>query len=284
MVTEEQLSALDLTIWLGSTDHAANAAYTNQSTISRRNQKVLKQFEIQLKRSESTLVVCGDLQLLDLERQVHQLVRLRHRKRLRIQAPFWLQKNIEIDLPEGWTMNPVRDDFSCADPITLLREHVLDACLATPTQLPRERDDLIVVELHQRPINLCLLNQSGHSQNELKDHFRWSLENNNLELKLMPFLPTSCLERSKAWIEELTSNGQRNRNEAMALRTSQHSGQSFAVSYLTPEMRMAQEMPWEVDDHFEPYPYIEHLVVLAKHANEPSILALMKDLEQQIGN
>ena len=284
MVTAEQLSALDLTIWLGSTDHAANAAYTNQSTISRRNQKVLKQFGIQLKRSKSTLVVCGDLQLLDLERQVHQLARLRHRERLRIQAPFWIQKNIEIDLPEGWTMNPGRDDFSCADPITLLREHVLDACLATPTQLPSERDDLIVVELHQRPINLCLLNQSCHSQNKLKDHFRWSLENNNLELKLIPFLPTSCHERSKAWLEELTSNGERNQNEPIALRTSQHSGQSFAVSYLTPEMRMAQPMPWQVDNYFEPYPYIEHLVFLAKNANEPSILALMEHLERQIGN
>ena len=86
MVTEEQLTALDLTIWLGSTEQAADVDYTNQSTISRRNQKVLKQFGIQLKRSESMLVVCGDLQLLDLERQVHQLARLKHRKRLRLRG------------------------------------------------------------------------------------------------------------------------------------------------------------------------------------------------------
>ena len=172
MVTEEQLTALDLTIWLGSTEQAADVDYTNQSTISRRNQKVLKQFGIQLKRSESMLVVCGDLQLLDLERQVHQLARLKHRKRLRLQVPFWLQQSGGLDLPEGWTMNSVRGDFSCADPITLLREHVLDACLATPTQMPSEREDLIVIELHQRPINLTLLNKNGHRENELKDHFR----------------------------------------------------------------------------------------------------------------
>ncbi len=283
MVTKEQLCALDLTVWLGSTNQAANVAYTNQSTISRRKQRVLKQFGIQMKRSGSMLAVCGDLQLLDLERQVHQLARLKHRKGLRIQAPFWLQKNIELDLPEGWTMNPVRDDFSCTDPVTLLREHVLDACLATPTQLPHERDDLIVLELHQRPIELNLLNKDGLSQNELKDHFRWSLENNNLELKQMPFLPTSCLERSKAWLEELSSIGQQNQKEPLSLRTSQHSGQRFVVSYLTPEMRIAQSLPWQVDDHFKPYTYIEHLIVLAKNANEPSILALMENLERQIG-
>ena len=181
-------------------------------------------------------------------------------------------------------MNSVREDFSCADPITLLREHVLDACLATPTQIASKRDDLIVLGLHHRPINLNLLNQNGHNQKKLKDHFYWSLENDNLELKLMPFLPTSCLERSKAWLKELQSIESRNRNEPMTLRSSQHSGQSFVVSYLTPEMRMAHSLPWEVDDQFEPYNYTEHLVVLAKNINEPSILALIEKLERQIGS
>tara|TARA_B100000073_G_scaffold20226_1_gene16065 strand:- start:692 stop:841 length:150 start_codon:yes stop_codon:yes gene_type:complete len=48
-------------------------------------------------------------------------------------------------------------------------------------------------------------------------------------------------------------------------------------------MRIAQSLPWQVDDHFKPYTYIEHLIVLAKNANEPSILALMENLERQIG-
>ena len=284
MVTEEQLTALDLTVWLGSTEQAADADYTNQSTISRRNQKVLKQFGIQLKRSESMLTVTGDLQLLDLERQVHQLARLKNCRGLRLQAPFWLQKSVGIDLPEGWLMNSVRDDFSCTDPVTLLREHVLDACLATPTQMPRARDDLIVIELHQRPINLTLLNKNGHSQDTLKDNFRWSLEEDNLELKLMPFLPTSCLERSQEWLKDLKVIGQSNRNEPMALRSSQYLGESFVVSYLTPEMRMAHSLPWQVNNEFDPYTYTENLVVLAKNGNEPSILVLMESLKRQICN
>ena len=55
------------------------------------------------------------------------------------------------------------------------------------------------------------------------------------------------------------------------------------MAYLTPEMRAAQPLPWQVDEHFEPYNYTENLVVLAKHANEPAVLALLESLQQQIG-
>ena len=60
MVTEEQLAALDLTLWLGSTERAAEVDFSNQSTVSRRHHKVLRQFGIELKRTKSELEVSGD--------------------------------------------------------------------------------------------------------------------------------------------------------------------------------------------------------------------------------
>ena len=99
----------------------------------------------------------------------------------------------------------------------------------------------------------------------------------------MPFLPSSCRERSQQWFEELLTITQPERQDAMAIRPSRHSGQSFLMAYLTPEMRMAQPLPCQVDQHFEPFTYTEHLVVLAQHANEPAILALLESLQQQIG-
>lgn len=284
MVTEEQLTALDLTLWLGSTERAADLYFSNQSTVSRRNNKVLQQFGIQLQRTNGELTVSGDLQLLDLERQVHQLARMKHRRGLRLQAPYWIQHSPGLLSPEGWMMNAQRSDLSCSDPITLVREHVLDACLATPTQIPDDRDDLFILELHQRPIDLTLLVHHQQGDDDLSDHFRWSLENGNLQLKLMPFLPTSCRERSQEWFEQLLTVGQSGRAQAGILRSSQHSGQSFLMAYLTPEMRAAQPLPWQVDEHFEPYNYTENLVVLAKHANEPAVLALLESLQQQIGD
>ncbi|MCB4411672.1 hypothetical protein [Synechococcus sp. MU1611] len=283
MVTEEQLAALDLTLWLGSTERAAEVEFSNQSTISRRHHKVLRQFGIELKRTKRELEVSGDLQLLDLERQVHQMARLKRRLGLRLQAPFWLQNSPGVVPPEGWTMNPQRVDLNCTDPVTLLREHVLDACLATPTQIPDNRDDLFILKLHNRPIELTLLNRNNQSESELADSFQWSLERGNLQLKLMPFLPASCRERSQEWFEELLTINQPERNKTMTLRPSRHSGQSFHMAYLTPEMRVAQPLPWLVDQNFEPYIYTEHLVVLAQHANEPAMLALIESLQQQIG-
>ena len=284
MVTEEQLAALDLILWLGSTERAAEVDFSNQSTISRRHHKVLRLFGIELRRTRRELEVSGDLQLLDLERQVHQMARLKRRLGLRLQVPFWLQKEPGVVPPEGWTMNPKRADLTCTDPVTLLREHVLDACLATPTQIPDDRDDLLILELHKRPIDLTLLNRNNQSESDFADRFQWSLETGNLHLQLMPFLPASCRERSQEWFEELLTINQPERHKTMALRPSRHSGQSFLMAYLTPEMRAAQPLPWQVDQNFEPYTYTEHLVVLAQHANEPAVLALGESLQQQIGH
>ena len=284
MVTEEQLTALDLTLWLGSTERAADVDFSTQSTISRRNHKVLKQFGINLIRNKSELLVSGELQLLDLERQVHQIARLKRRRALRLQAPFWLQHSPGIVIPEGWKMNSPRADISCRDPVTLVREHVLDACLATPTQIPDDRDDLLILELHKRSIDLTLLDLTKESQGNLEDGFRWSLERGNLELQLMPFLPASCCDRSQQWFDQLLRICDPDRQESTDLRPSSHSGESFLMAFLTPEMRMAQPMAYKVYEDFEPYNYTEHLIVLARHANEPAILALIESLQQQIGH
>ena len=160
----------------------------------------------------------------------------------------------------------------------------MDACLVTPTQMPRECEDLIVIELHQRPINLTMLNKNGHSPDKLKDCFRWSLQGDNLELKLMPYLPISCLECSKKWFKDLKDIEQSSRNKPRALLSSQYLGESFVVSYLTPEMRMAQSLPWQVNNEFDPYTYTESLVILAKNATKASILALIESLKRQISN
>ena len=102
-------------------------------------------------------------------------------------------------------------------------------------------------------------------------------------IKLMSFIPFSCRERSQQWFEYLRMVNQPVREEAMAIRPSRHSGQSFLVAYLTEEMRMAQPMHCQVYQDFDPFTYTEHLVILAQHANEPAILALVERLQEQIG-
>ena len=49
-------------------------------------------------------------------------------------------------------------------------------------------------------------------------------------------------------------------------------------------MRVAQPFAYKVCEHFEPYTYTEHLIVLEQHTNEPAILDLIESLQQQIGH
>ena len=218
-----------------------------------------------------------------MERQVHQMARLKRQLGLRLQAPFWLQNSPGIVPPKGWRMNSPRADLSCRDPVTLLREHVVDACLATPTQIPNNRDDLYIIELHNRPIELTLLNQNNQSESDLADGFQLSLEQGNLELKLMTFLPASCRELSQQWFQEMMTINQPERLTTTVLQQSMHSGETFLMAYLTPEMRMAQPLPGLKLPHFKPYSYTEHLVLLTQHANEPAMLTLIESIEHQIG-
>ena len=47
---------------------------------------------------------------------------------------------------------------------------------------------------------------------------------------------------------------------------------------------MAQSLPWQVNNEFDPYTYTESLVILAKNATKASILALIESLKRQISN
>ena len=82
MVSEEQLAALDVTLWLGSTERAAEFEFSNQSTVSRRHHKVLRQFGIELKRSKSELEVSGDLLLLDNTITAHSRCPFQHPRKI----------------------------------------------------------------------------------------------------------------------------------------------------------------------------------------------------------
>ena len=146
-----------------------------------------------------------------------------------------------------------------------------------------DRDDLFILELHQRPIELTLLQQTEESEGDREDGFRSSLESGNLELQLMPFLPSSCFKRSQQWFEELPKLSNPDEQAGTAPGPTSHAGESFPMAYLTPEMRIAQPMASQVYEDFEPYTYTEHLIVLAQHANEPAIQALIESLKPQIG-
>ena len=61
-------------------------------------------------------------------------------------------------------------------------------------------------------------------------------------------------------------------------KASPYAGQSLSVAFLTPEMKAAQDLPCQVEETVQPYPYVERLAVLADHAAEPAVLRLQEQL------
>jgi hypothetical protein len=255
MVTLGQLAALDLLIWLFTNERAARLAGTNPSTISRRSRQVLGAFNLRLFRGPAGWTLQGDPTLLRLQRRVHQLARFGGRAPLRLHLPYWTRRRWLDRLPAGWLLNPPDPDLVCENPITLLRERIIDAALVTPTQIPERVSDLKLVDLYRRPIELTLL-AGGSSPSASGEPV----------LKLLPFLPRSCRERSLEWFKGLTGSD-----------WTRPDG-SPAVAFLTLEMREAQSLPWTVDASFEPYPYVERLVVLAENAGRCALNQLQEPL------
>lgn len=259
MVSLDQLAALDLVLWLGTTQRAARLALTNQSTISRRSRVTLERFELRLGRNSDGWCLRGETDLLALEREVHQRARLQGRLPLRLQVPYWTRRSLP-PLPPGWTVNPAVSELVCEDPVSLLRQRVIDACLVTPTQMPERCDDLLVCDLYRRPIELTLFPGSPAAASRAAPG-----------LSLMPFLPRSCRVRSVQWFEALVA--------AEGCGASRLPTPGLGVAFLTPEMRAAQDRPYLVDAAVEPYPYVERLLVLAEHAQARPLLDLQDHLQ-----
>jgi hypothetical protein len=272
MVSLDHLAALDLLQWLGTTERAAAQAFTNQSTISRRHRTTLETFGLQLLRSRDGLRLQGAKQLLALERRVHQCARFAGLQPLRVQVPFWSSNLLCKTLPDGWCANPALMGVVCQDPVALLRDRVVDACIVTPTQLPSATDDLLLLDLYRRPIEFTVFaTASGLAASELGCG---CLEPSLWQLQLLPFLPRSCRERSWQWFQALQPPAAAHHAQGEAVTP-------MPVAFLTPEMRQAQARPCCVSDAVDPYPYVERLAVLAENASEPALQRLQEHLLAQ---
>ena len=279
MVNLDSLAALDLVLWLGTTERAAALAHSNQSTVSRRSRTVLQTFQLRLARSRDGWMPRGNSSLLALERRVHQRARFLGKQPLRLQVPCWSHPRALRHLPEGWCANPQQSGWVCENPVGLLRDRVIDACLITPTQLPWPTEDLLLLDLYRRPIELTVFDgglSDAHQPSDLPARTAGPLH-----LRLLPFLPRSCRDRSREWFDALHGSAQAEGPSAGGVCRSISGHDPVSVAFLTPEMREAQERPWIVDAGLEPYPYVERLAVLVENAGQPAIQRLQEHLLEQ---
>lgn len=276
VVTLEQLAALDLLIWLETTERAAAMAYTDQSTISRRSRVVLQEFGVMLSRNKLGRTCTGETELLRLQRLVHQQARLRGRQPLRLQVPYWTRSMPHYQLTEGWCATPAEPALACHDPVGLLRDRVIDACLITSCQLPDASDDLVLLELYRRPIELTVFASSDPAT--MDTWFGRQRDGGLLRLEPMAFLPNSCACNAAGLFQVLTGAPPPRRS---ACQPAHGASATLGLSFLTPEMRAVQQRPWQLHDGLEPCLYVERLAVLAENVQEPPVQRLIDHLLPQ---
>jgi hypothetical protein len=161
MVSLEELAALDLQIWLRTGPQAARAVGCNQSTISRRVERTLGVFRLKLHRRGGEWHLRGHLQLLRMQRELHQCARFLGQEPLRLEiSPLMVPLLAQPPLP-GWRLGR-GDMLGLLRPLQLLRERILDAWLIdNSVDLPAPEDpEFVRFDLARYPLWLAAVD--GH--------------------------------------------------------------------------------------------------------------------------
>jgi hypothetical protein len=277
VVDEEHLESLDFMLWMSGSHRASRLTHTNQSTVIRRARTVLSIFGTEIHRSSRHgWRDQGGTDLLQMERVVHQRFRFRGRRLLRLHSPYWSQPVVRPQLPRGWMTNPADPVHTCENPLELLRQNVIDACLVTPTQIEHPAEDLVRIDLVHSVIDLTIFAMpAAESSAPQRASLAALLEQApSFQLELFDFLPRTCREISRRWFETLF--GPKVPDTAAAGDRVEH-GQ-VKVAFLTPEMRGRLTSPFLVDPSC-PRSYRESLVVLRDNAGEPRFLELLAALQ-----
>lgn len=101
-------------------------------------------------------VLEGETELLKMERNIHQLYRVRNNEeKLRLEATFWAGPTLATPVPKGW-INGVWDHVGIMRPLHLIREGIIDAWISSyePDLPERDDADFAVINLCKTPVKL----------------------------------------------------------------------------------------------------------------------------------
>jgi hypothetical protein len=278
MVDEEHLEALDFMLWMSGSHRAASITYTNQSTVIRRAHAVLGIFGGDMQRSMGGWRVKGADELLRMERRIHQRFRFRGRRPLRLHTPFWSSPAPWHLASAPWIFNPAHETYVCENPVELLTERIIDACLLTPTQVaqitPDQAAELVMLPVYRSGIDFVILPccDTPEPSPGFKHKEDLDAASSAIQLHLFPFLPQSCRTTSVSWFQEM-----RDLDPEILMANGVTKGPRCRAAFLTPEMQRSLRRPVIVE-RSSMFPYTETLACLAEHADEPSINQLINVL------
>jgi len=203
------LAALDCLIWLRTGSRVAARINLDQSNVSRNSRRCADVFHVSLVRRDSEWSLVGDLALINLQRHIHQLVRWRDRKQLRLDAQHWSGPLLCPTPPIGWVAGNF-DFMEYHRPLQLLRDRVIDAWIASYPDVPGAEDpDVFSIPLSRMPALLVV--KEGHPLLDLGDRVGFD------DIARYPFLPLpegafpafqSVLEECGLWAASVQKSAQ----------------------------------------------------------------------------
>ncbi len=154
----EVLAALDALLWLRTGERAAAYLECTQSTVSRHSRRCLQVFGLAMQKRAGEWCLQGDQALIDLERAVHQLLRWRQGRCLRLDSQHWCGHLLATQLPDAWTCGN-SNYLEYQRPHELLLHGVIDAWLCSAPDLP-DHPDLHAIQLTAMPLHMMV--RPGH--------------------------------------------------------------------------------------------------------------------------
>jgi hypothetical protein len=250
MVLVEELDALDLLIWLGSGSAVAQRLGCDQSTISRRSRQCQQ--------------VLRDNAMLQLQREVHQLYRLRQGRQLRLDASLLAAPLLGGAQPEGWIAGHL-NRLGWRRPLQLLQDRILDAWITAMGQELGQLEGLDVCRIPLARTPLLLASQPDHPL----------LRQSRLQLSDVGHLPRLAPRQGRyPRTERLLGakgleNGGQHRSGSLML----HYGTAFSLAH-QPSLR---PLPLDLGVSTE-----LTLVVRRDLVEQPSVGALVHELRQRL--
>ena len=157
MLSLGTLAALDYSIWLRSGEEASSRLQLSQPNVSRRCRAALRSLQLRLVKQEQEWEVVGPepwLQLLQLERDVHQQARWLGQAPLRLEGTYWSGPLLASPDPEGW-VGGRHDLVGNSRPLQLLLDGVIDAWIAPGPDWPDAQDERLAIDhLCSMPVHL----------------------------------------------------------------------------------------------------------------------------------
>jgi hypothetical protein len=257
MIDFESLAIADIYDWLGTGNSTGDYLCINQSTVSR-NQKQFKALSNQLEK-----VNC--LNLLSMERLIHQTWRLEQGRNLRLHAFRWMNDLLAEQSLEGWKLNPRSVSRTKKAVINLLEDRIIDAaCAPFPLVASVDTEIFAITPLYRSRLQVLTDAAFGLVHEKGLRHTDIAAMTTPIHL---PFVPEEAIQCSAQLDEMQFASGRANPTP------SKHACRYWGMPLtplIVPNLRAL--------DYDTSTPYEEFLVVRKEWADHPRVSALRQNL------